>query len=96
MSDLNITIGRNATNTICIPDKRYINTIISIIILSLIRLSGLHCEIVKEETIIKLIDHSTNGTYVNNEKIGKDKFYNLQNGDMIHLLHHSKVKENGF
>lgn len=29
-------------------------------------------------------------------KIGKTKSMNIQNGDLIHLLHHSKVKESGF
>lgn len=55
LKDSKITIGRNTTNTICIPDKR---------------LSGLHCEITKSEgNNIEIIDHSTNGTFVNNEKV---------------------------
>lgn len=58
-----------------------------------VRLSGVHCEITKNDGCITLLDCSTNGTYVNDNKVGKDKTINLQNGDKIHLLHKSKVKE---
>lgn len=76
------------------------------------RLSGSHCEIERQDNMITITDLSTNGTFINNEKVlelkikkwkmnnffqkvGKGKSMSLQNGDLIHLLHHSKVKESG-
>jgi len=36
---------------------------------------------------------SSNGTYLNNEKIGKGNQRELKTGDSIHLLHFYKVKK---
>ena len=45
---------------------------------------------------MKLVDLSTNGTFINDEKIGKNNEKELKNGDVVHLLHISKVKVEGF
>jgi pSer/pThr/pTyr-binding forkhead associated (FHA) protein len=51
-------IGRNPDCTLAIHDKR---------------LSGKHCEIVKFESKVTLTDLSTNGTYIGDKKVGKNK-----------------------
>lgn len=68
LKDNKITIGRNTNNTICIPDKRSDSDFFSEKYI-LFRLSGTHCEINKEDNLITIIDCSTNGTFVNNEKV---------------------------
>jgi hypothetical protein len=74
------TIGRTSTNSISIPDQR---------------LSGVHCRISKDPAtgIAYIEDLSSNGTWLNEDKVGKNKKQELKNGDMIYLLHKSKVKE---
>jgi len=57
-------------------------------------ISGRHCTITREtisgsksnDFLVWLEDLSTNGTYVDNEKIGKGKKKLLHNGNMVHLL----------
>ena len=72
------TVGRNSTNTIQIPD---------------IRLSGVHCKIYKDsEDNCWIEDLSSNGTFIENDKIGKGTKKKLVSGDKIYLLHQSKVK----
>ncbi len=72
------TLGRNSTNDIQIPD---------------IRLSGVHCKIFKDaEDNIWIEDLSSNGTFIENDKIGKGTKKKLASGDKIYLLHQSKVK----
>jgi E3 ubiquitin-protein ligase CHFR len=73
------TIGRNTSCKICIPDKR---------------LSGQHCMVTKkpDDTVV-IEDCSTNGTWLNEDKIGKGVSKELKNGDTIYLLHSSKVKQ---
>eukprot|EP00357_Protocruzia_adherens_P022123 CAMPEP_0115003504 /NCGR_PEP_ID=MMETSP0216-20121206/18652_1 /TAXON_ID=223996 /ORGANISM="Protocruzia adherens, Strain Boccale" /LENGTH=399 /DNA_ID=CAMNT_0002369325 /DNA_START=34 /DNA_END=1233 /DNA_ORIENTATION=+ len=45
-------------------------------------------ESVNEKTIrVALEDHSTNGVFINGQRLGKDKSKNLKNGDEIHILH---------
>lgn len=72
------TLGRNSTNDIQIPD---------------IRLSGVHCKVFKDaDDNIWIEDLSSNGTFIENEKIGKGSKKKLASGDKIYLLHQSKVK----
>ena len=72
------TIGRNATNDIKIPD---------------IKLSGQHCKIIKDDQgNFWVEDTSSNGTFIDNELIGKGKKKQVNSGDKIFLLHQSKVK----
>lgn len=83
LDNLNLTkdsyqLGRNSTNDIAIPD---------------IRLSGIHCKIYKDaEDNCWIEDLSSNGTFIENEKIGKGSKRKLNSGDKIYLLHQSKVK----
>jgi len=73
------SIGRNSTNDIAIVD---------------IRLSGIHCKIYRnEDGECWIEDLSSNGTYIENEKIGKGNKRKLCSGDKIYLLHMSKVKQ---
>jgi pSer/pThr/pTyr-binding forkhead associated (FHA) protein len=51
-------IGRNPECTLQIHEKR---------------LSGKHCEIIKFENKVTITDLSTNGTYLGDKKIGKNK-----------------------
>lgn len=52
--------------------------------------SSIHCSILKDEYVVFMVDHSTNGTFVSRgnstEKIGKGNRYILQNGDKIILI----------
>ncbi len=49
-------------------------------------MSGKHCKIFKDGTIIFLEDLSSNGTYVNGVKVGKGNRSPLKEGDEISLL----------
>ena len=61
-----VIIGRNPTCTIQINEKR---------------LSGKHCQILKTSTNkITIVDLSTNGTYLKDEKIGKGQEVELVDG----------------
>ena len=71
-----VTIGRKATNNIVINDQN---------------LSGNHCVITKRGDKIYLKDLSTNGTYINNNKVGQGKEVELQHKAEIWLLHVSRV-----
>lgn len=74
------TIGRNSTNDIQISDAR---------------LSGTHCKIYKDsEDNCWLEDLSSNGTFIDNQNLGKGNSRKLASGDKIYLLHQSKVKQN--
>ncbi|CAD8171487.1 unnamed protein product [Paramecium pentaurelia] len=78
LCDEEITMGRSDTNKIVICDSR---------------LSGLHCKIKWDSVnnIAQLLDLSTNGTFIGDQKIGKNNEIMLKNGDEIYLLHKSKV-----
>ena len=72
------TLGRNSTNNIQIAD---------------IRLSGTHCKIYKDsDNNCWIEDLSSNGTFIEDEKIGKGNKRKMVSGDKIYLLHKSKVK----
>ena len=72
------TIGRGNGNDITIND---------------IRLSNVHCILTKDNNdMVFLEDVSSNGTYVENEKIGKRNSKILLPGENIYLLHNSKVQ----
>ncbi|CAK77621.1 unnamed protein product (macronuclear) [Paramecium tetraurelia] len=76
--DEEITIGRLDTNKIVINESR---------------LSGLHCKIKWDSAnnLAQMQDLSTNGTFIGDQKIGKNNEIILKNGDEIYLLHKSKV-----
>jgi len=58
-----------------------------------IKLSGQHCKIYKDEQGTYWVeDTSSNGTFIDNELIGKGKKKQISSGDKIYLLHQSKVK----
>ena len=61
-----ISIGRKATNNLVVNDQA---------------LSGNHCVIYKQEDKVMLKDLSTNGTYLNNTKIGQGNEVELQHGN---------------
>ena len=44
-------------------------------------------------TLTFLEDFSSNGTWINDDKIGKDNKVEIKNGDTIFLLHKSKFSE---
>jgi len=72
------TIGRMPTNDVQIQD---------------IRMSGVHCKIYKDvDGNVWIEDLSTNGTFIENDKIGKGKKKKLASGDKILLLSTSTVK----
>jgi len=73
------SLGRQPTNDIKISD---------------IRLSGVHCKILKDtENNFWVEDLSSNGTFLDNEVIGKGKKRKIVSGDKIYLLHPSKVQQ---
>ncbi|CAD8179934.1 unnamed protein product [Paramecium octaurelia] len=76
--DNEVTIGRMPTNKIIIPDNR---------------LSGTHCNLKWDaaNNIAQLQDLSTNGTFIGDQKIGKNNEIIVKNGDEIFILHKSKV-----
>ena len=45
------------------------------------RLSGKHCSLEKEGDSVFLTDLSTNGTYLNSEKVGKGNKVEIKEGD---------------
>ncbi len=58
-----------------------------------IKLSGQHCKIFKDDQGVCWVeDTSSNGTFIDNELIGKGKKKQIASGDKIYLLHQSKVK----
>lgn len=63
------------------------------IIISEKRLSGKHCLIQREGYKTYITDFSTNGTYLNTEKIGKNNRLELKDGDEIWLLPISRVSQ---
>lgn len=71
-----ILIGRNKNCTIQMNDKH---------------LSGVHLEVSRADKVIKLIDRSTNGSYINGVKMAKNEGHIVKEGDKVSLLHESKV-----
>ena len=53
-----VIVGRNPDCSVIINDKR---------------LSGKHCRIEKRDTGVFVVDTSTNGTFIKDERIGKGK-----------------------
>lgn len=92
------TLGRSESCTIYLPDKRYTDHIANLdanLIFS-ISLSGTHCKITKQNGGKAILeDLSTNGTFVNDQRVGKGMQTELKNGDVIHLLHPSRVSADG-
>jgi len=73
------SLGRQPTNDVKVSD---------------IRLSGVHCKISKDgENNFWIEDLSSNGTFLDNEVIGKGKKKKIVSGDKIYLLHPSKVQQ---
>ena len=72
------TIGRLETNDIPIDD---------------IRISGLHCILryIPSDKTVFLEDKSSNGTYIENQKIGKGNKRQLFPGKKFYILHKTKV-----
>lgn len=64
-----ITIGRHPSSTLCFPKDLTI-------------ISRKHAEIVREGNRFKILDHSTNGTYVNGKPTSQAY---LKNGDVLTL-----------
>ena len=71
-----ISIGRAPGNIVLIDDKR---------------LSGNHCRLLLIDNKAYIEDLSTNGTYVFNKKIGKGLRHQVESGDIVYVLHKSKV-----
>jgi serine/threonine-protein kinase Chk2 len=74
-----ITFGRKSSNTVQIKH---------------LAISGLHCTLARDPTtgLIFLIDHSTNGTYVNNEKVGLNNRLLISNNSEIVLIRNKDIK----
>ena len=70
-----ITIGRHPDCQICFPQDQTL-------------ISRHHAELVREGNRCKVVDHSTNGTFVNGKKV-KETF--LKDGDVL-LIGHSGPK----
>ncbi|KAL4503246.1 hypothetical protein ABPG72_000852 [Tetrahymena utriculariae] len=75
-----ITIGRAPNNVLRIDDKR---------------LSGTHCKLIydPQENEVYLQDLSTNGTFIFDKKLGKENKSKIDSGDLIYILHKSKVSQ---
>ncbi len=71
-----ILIGRNKNCTIQMNDKH---------------LSGVHLEVSRADSVIKLIDRSTNGSYINDVKMAKNQGTIVKQGDKVSLLSETKV-----
>jgi predicted component of type VI protein secretion system len=71
-----VLIGRNPECVICINDKR---------------LSGKHCTLSRQGDKYTLTDLSTNGTFLNDKKVGKGVTIELSHPSEIWLLTASKV-----
>eukprot|EP00668_Euglena_longa_P012090 GGOE01014517.1.p1 GENE.GGOE01014517.1~~GGOE01014517.1.p1 ORF type:complete len:625 (+),score=224.43 GGOE01014517.1:27-1901(+) len=67
---VNVSIGRKADNTVVIEDPR---------------ISGYHCKVYLEGNDLFLHDLSTNGTWVNDVKLGKGNRIALTGGEEIRL-----------
>ncbi|CAJ1408569.1 unnamed protein product [Effrenium voratum] len=65
-----VTIGRRPTNTLVCND---------------ISVSGKHCELLIEDGTLRVSDWSTNGTYINDERISKGDAAVLRVGDVLSL-----------
>lgn len=79
-----ITIGRDPSNLLCVPDQR---------------ISGFHCvcSVLREpsgEVKFMLEDKSSNGTFVNLTKVGRGNSVQLKNGDEIGILSEATVGPN--
>ncbi|CAD8108451.1 unnamed protein product [Paramecium sonneborni] len=72
------TIGRDQKN-----DK----------VFSDIKVSSNHLAIEYKDSQFTLTDYSSNGTYINEKKIGKGNTVSIINGDLIYLLPNQKVKD---
>jgi len=79
LSENEYTIGRAQECKIKITYLEVKETVLGTI-------SKKHCKIVKAAPEVYLEDLSFNGTYVNNEKIGKGKKRILKNNDQISLV----------
>ena len=78
LSSEEISLGRGKDSSILIDDKR---------------LSSVHCKFLKIKNELFLLDCSRNGTFLNDVKLGSDQKSQLFQGDRVHLLHKSRVKE---
>jgi E3 ubiquitin-protein ligase CHFR len=76
LTQAEILIGRNPECVICINDKR---------------LSGKHCTLSKQGDKYMLTDLSTNGTFLNDKKVGKGITVELPHQAEIWLLTANKV-----
>lgn len=54
-------------------------------------ISRLHCELVLDNSVVFLYDHSANGTCVNRKQVVRKRRIPLQHGDVIHLNRPSKT-----
>lgn len=64
-------IGRNSDCTISFPQDQHI--------------SGKHCRIHKEDGVIFVEDFSSNGTFINGQKVGKGQKNTIRDGDELTL-----------
>jgi len=69
------TLGRNSK--VCHPGITLNNK----------KVSAKHCQIVRKSEEVSLTDYSSNGTFINGERVGKDSSKLLQSGDVISLLY---------
>ena len=77
MVDNSYSFGRDIKNNVCIPD---------------IKISSVHCKFFRDEKgQIFVEDHSSNGTFVGDELIGKGNRKKIVSGDRIYFLHYRKI-----
>lgn len=69
------TVGRKRGCDLSFPSNKFV--------------SGVHCKIAHDESsgVVWLEDTSTNGTVINMLKLIKKQTYELQNGDVIHIVY---------
>ncbi|KAL4506628.1 hypothetical protein ABPG72_000199 [Tetrahymena utriculariae] len=77
LSEDTINIGRSENNQIVIDHPK---------------ISKVHCILTKEDDGVYIEDKSSNGTYIKNDLIGKDKKVKISTGDIIYILHKDKIK----
>ena len=82
LNQRSFSIGRHQDSDLCLDD---------------VRVSSTHCRLYRARPGDYLLqDLSSNGTYLNNQKIGKNQLQRVKPGDIIHIVHESRIDDDGF
>ena len=81
-----VKVGRDPSCTLVVDENLFRGSIDED--LQIVKVSRVQFHLSKVGVGVALVDKSMNGTYVNNLKVGKDKHYSLDHGDIISVLQH--------